>query len=211
MEKPQRQQCHGLTIALLLLTDPAEAPRGFLGGHHINTVRGICTGLRDPGRADPVSDPSPFQLSPGHFLHVPGRNLGWHRAEAWGGEEAISQMSQQELKIIPPEINPNHSKWGLFQIASFPAILHPQGEQGGCRAIPAMGWDTGDAACWDFGNESPSGSTGWVSGCRAAVTECLQRFQLGDEAGLNEVGKEFMIFQASFFHKTMLSAWENSV
>lgn len=40
--------------------------------------------------------------------------------EAWGGE-AISQMSQQELKIVTR--SPNHGKWCLLQIASF--FCHP--------------------------------------------------------------------------------------
>lgn len=40
--------------------------------------------------------------------------------EAWGGE-AISHMSQQELKIVTR--SPNHGKWCLLQIASF--FCHP--------------------------------------------------------------------------------------
>jgi len=53
--------------------------------------------------------------------------------EAWGGE-AISQMSQQELKIVP--WNTNHGKPCLLQIALF-SCCPASPAWGGCRASGA--------------------------------------------------------------------------
>lgn len=102
--------------------------------------------------------------------------------EAWGGE-AVSQVIQQELKIVP--WSPNRRKWCLLQIASSPAILEPwnalelrrlQGS-GGCRC-DVIGRRGCSLVLVTGGNDSPllsPGSSWQVLGRTVSVTGYLQR------------------------------------
>ena len=112
--------------------------------------------------------------------------------EARGGE-AISQMSQQELKIVTRR--PNHGKWCLLQIASFFCRSATPARAGAAevagQSLPAQ-CDSGAAPwepAWGFGTKSPSLSPGgswWVSGHGVSVAEYLQRsadFSSGAVAG----------------------------
>lgn len=103
------------------------------------------------------------------------------RDEAWGGE-AISQMSQQQLKIESPR-SPNRGKRCLLQIVSF--FCHPATPaRAGAAEVAGQSLPTRHVAIQGLvpdtepffgGNNSTSLSPWWVLDRGVSVAEDLQK------------------------------------